>query len=62
MDQISVSLTKFPLNISDAFEYISSPNCGANFIFIGTTRINEHHNDLRYFTKLKLIFSFKHCF
>lgn len=61
MEQISVKLTKSPLDISDAFEFISSVNCGANFIFIGTTRINEHHNDLGYLTKLRLIL-FKYCF
>ncbi|KAH9417872.1 Molybdopterin synthase catalytic subunit [Dermatophagoides pteronyssinus] len=40
--KISIKLSRENLSIDEAKKFVSSPNCGAISIFIGTTRINEN--------------------
>ncbi|KAH9522651.1 Molybdopterin synthase catalytic subunit [Dermatophagoides farinae] len=40
--KISVELSNDNLSVDEATKFVSSPNCGAISIFIGTTRINEN--------------------
>lgn len=51
-DSFLVGLSHVPLNVNNAVNFVSSPQCGAISLFIGATRATESERDSRRLTHL----------